>query len=100
MKDDDKAAFLILATRQSSAPFTALFFVRAKSLADAYTQVLKDEAELCQHPDLRLQAHVVSTGMMANVLRLKEMAKFYFNAANGQDFEEVWEEHGADPDDA
>lgn len=108
MSSDDKVAFLILATRQGGSSFTAQFYVRAKSLADAYVQVLNDEGELCQHPDLRLQGFVASTGMMAKALQLKELAQFYFelgrqaeaNPNHDTTFEEAWEEHGAEPDDA
>jgi len=108
VSSDDKVPFLILATRQSGSPFTAIFFVRAKSLAEAYVEVLRDQSELCQHPDIRLQGHVASAGMMAQALQLKELAKFYFDAgraaaatrATALAFEDAWDEHGAEPDDA
>jgi len=98
---DNKVPFLILATRQGGAPFTAQFYVRATSLADAYARVLKEQAELCQHPDIRLQGFVASAGMMAQALNLQALARFYWNLARSSDeigFDDAWDEHGAEPD--
>lgn len=98
--DYDTVPFMILATIGHHSPFRRPFFVRAKSIREAYEQVLKDP--VFQQPLVHLEAFVVSAADLAEVLPLKSVTKFYWNLGKTQEFptfEEAWEAHGAEPDD-
>jgi hypothetical protein len=100
MASDDKIPFLIIRTLEAPVPHRTPIFVRTQTIQEAYTAAINQDPVF--HPNVRLEAFVVSHATMAPALRLKELAKFYFDAAHGaeQDFEEVWDMYGADPDDA
>lgn len=105
MSDDGKALFLVLATLERPNPWTRMFFVRAASLAAAYRDVLNnDDHGMFQHPNVRLEGHVVS---LSEIPHVKMVAEAYWNAGRQAEanpnhdttFEEFWEENGATPED-
>lgn len=107
VSDDGKVRFLVLVTQELPNRWTRPFFVRALSIAEAYSEVLKSADGMFQTVAIRLEVHVLSAGMVASALQLKELAQFYWdlgrqaeaNPNHDSAFEEAWDEHGAEPDD-
>lgn len=107
MTDDDKVPFLVLATFEAYTQLSQPFFVRAKTLSEAYAHVIANMPS--QYFAVRLEGFVVGADQVAQLLDLKSLAKFYWDAGRAAEanpglnvpddtFESVWDVHGASPD--
>jgi hypothetical protein len=98
---DDKVPFLVIRTLEAPVPHRTPIFVRTQTIQEAFAAAINQDPVF--HPRVSFEVFVVSPGMMAQALQLKELAAFYWNLGKTQEFpifEDAWHAHGAEPDDA
>lgn len=103
--EKDTCLFAVFATHEGPNRWSRPYFVNAASLADAYTAVIDQHRALFQHPHIRLEGFVIGAGELPD---MKRIAKAWWtlayqnandpNRGSEDDFEALWEEHGADPE--
>lgn len=105
MSGPDTCLYVIIATLETPMRWSRPFFVRAPSMAEAYIALIAQNRSMFQHPHVRFEGHVVSAGEMPDAKRIAKAwwALAYANAngpnhSSHEDFESLWELHGANPD--
>jgi len=91
--------FLIVATTDN---WSRPFFVRAKTLPDAYADVIRANQQFLR-PSVKLEGYVIDLDMIPDV---KDVARMYWDAGRAAEadpntntaFDDYWEEHGYSPD--
>jgi hypothetical protein len=102
---DETCLFAVFATHEGPNRWSRPYFVRAGTLAEAYINVIEEHRSLFQHPHIRLEGFVIGLGELPDMKRVaKAWWRLAYQNANNpnkgaeEDFDELWDEHGADPD--
>lgn len=105
MSDDETCLFVVIASHEASNRWSRPYFVRAKNLATAYADLITNNQRMFDHPHIRLEGFVIEAGELPDMKRIAKAwwALAYQNANDPnrgglEDFEKLWDEHGALPE--